>query len=49
MEFENKEVEELYLGLYKKHGYFHINFGYNHIITMDEAIYADELLSSLDD
>lgn len=46
MKFKNLETENAYMELYEKFGYFHINYGSNHIITMEDVESAEELLSS---
>ena len=46
MKFENIETQNAFMELYEKFDYFHINYGSNHIITMEDVESAEELLSS---
>lgn len=48
MKFENIETENAYMELYKEFGYFHINYGYNHIVSMEDVENARELLKNFD-
>ena len=43
MNFENKETENAYMDLYEKFGYFHINYGHNHVITIEDVKTTDKL------
>lgn len=46
MKFKNIETETAHMELYEKFGYFHINYGSNHVITMENIESTEELLSS---
>lgn len=44
MKFENIETVDAYMELYNEFGNFHINYGYNHTITMEDVENAREIL-----
>lgn len=48
MKFDSIETEEEYMKLYSEFGYFHINYGYNHTITMEDVEHAREILEDFD-
>lgn len=47
MIFENKETENRYNELLKKIDYFHVNYGYNHVITIEEVESIEEIINEL--
>lgn len=48
MKFDCIETENEYMKLYSEFGNFHINYGYDHTITMEDVANARELLQNFD-